>query len=281
MKTGIIDVGGGMRGIYAAGVFDALLDMHIEMDCCIGVSAGSANIVSYLSKQRKRNYVYYTEYSERKEYMSLYNFIHKKEYIDLEYVYGTLSNTNGEYPVDYRTFSQNSSSFFVVATNANTGKPMYFSKEDVHLDDFRILKASCAIPFVCKPQQVYDEYYFDGALSDCVPISFAKEQGCTHIILILTKPVEVIRTSKKDKIIASLIQKKYPESAQALIHRADCYNQAIEKAKKDENICIIAPKDTFGVDTLTKDQKAMDLLYLQGYKDAHKIELFLKKKNLI
>ena len=49
MKTGIVDVGGGLRGIYAAGVFDWCLDQKILFDLCIGVSAGSANVVSYIA----------------------------------------------------------------------------------------------------------------------------------------------------------------------------------------------------------------------------------------
>ena len=44
MKTAIVDVGGGMRGIYAAGVLDYCMDRHITFDLGIGVSAGSANI---------------------------------------------------------------------------------------------------------------------------------------------------------------------------------------------------------------------------------------------
>ena len=55
MKVGIIDVGGGMRDIYGCGVFDYLLDKKIEIDYCVGVSAGSANIASYIAKQRGRN----------------------------------------------------------------------------------------------------------------------------------------------------------------------------------------------------------------------------------
>ena len=49
MKTGIVDVGGGLRGIYAAGGFDWCLDQKILFDLCIGVSAGSANVVSYIA----------------------------------------------------------------------------------------------------------------------------------------------------------------------------------------------------------------------------------------
>lgn len=46
MKTAVVDVGGGMRGIYAAGVLDYCLDQGITFDLGIGVSAGSANISS-------------------------------------------------------------------------------------------------------------------------------------------------------------------------------------------------------------------------------------------
>ena len=67
MKTGIVDVGGGMRGIFAAGVFDYCMDQGICFDLVIGVSAGSANAASFLAGQRGRNYEFYTEYSFEKE----------------------------------------------------------------------------------------------------------------------------------------------------------------------------------------------------------------------
>ena len=51
MKTGVVDVGGGLRDIYGSGVFDYLLEKNIHFDVCFGVSAGSANISSYLSGQ--------------------------------------------------------------------------------------------------------------------------------------------------------------------------------------------------------------------------------------
>lgn len=50
MKTGAVDVGGGLRGVYTAGVFDYCLDQDIRFDLGIGVSAGSANVASYIAK---------------------------------------------------------------------------------------------------------------------------------------------------------------------------------------------------------------------------------------
>ena len=45
---GVVDVGGGLRGVYGAGVFDTCLDEGIAFDYLIGVSAGSANVASFL-----------------------------------------------------------------------------------------------------------------------------------------------------------------------------------------------------------------------------------------
>lgn len=173
MKIGVVDVGGGLRDVYAAGVLDYCLDMELRFDLGIGVSAGSANLFSFIAGQRGRNYPFYTEYPFRKEYMSIRNYLFKKSYLDLDYIYGTLSNSNGENPLDNPKFMANPMEFFAVATNAETGEVKYFSKADVRQDDYSILKASCAIPFVCHPYAVNGVPYYDGALGDAVPIEKA------------------------------------------------------------------------------------------------------------
>ena len=56
MKIGVVDVGGGLRGIYAAGVLDYCMEHGIRFELGIGVSAGSANLASYAAGQIGRNY---------------------------------------------------------------------------------------------------------------------------------------------------------------------------------------------------------------------------------
>ena len=67
-KIGIVDVGGGYRGIYASGVLDYCMDNDIRFDLGIGVSAGSANLISYAAGQRGRNFRFYSKYGLRREY---------------------------------------------------------------------------------------------------------------------------------------------------------------------------------------------------------------------
>ena len=280
MKTGIVDVGGGLRRIYAAGVLDYCMDQGIAFDLGIGVSAGSANLASYGAGQRGRNYQFYTEYAFRKQYMSLGNFVERKSYVDLDYVYGTLSCADGENPLDYAALRDNPMEFYVVATEAETGQARYFDKSHIHQDDYSIMKASSAIPFVCKPYTVEGTAYYDGALSDPVPVEKAFQLGCDRVVLILTKPEHTLRSPKKDEKLAACIRHAHPAAAKALCQRAQRYNESVALARmraRQGKVLIVAPEDTCGVDTLTKDKQALRRLYEMGYADGKKITDYLSK----
>ncbi len=54
MKVGLVLEGGGLRGIFTAGVLDVFLDEHIHIDGAIGVSAGALFGVNLPSKQKGR-----------------------------------------------------------------------------------------------------------------------------------------------------------------------------------------------------------------------------------
>ena len=207
-KCGVVDVGGGWRGIYACGVLDRCMEDGVDFDVAIGVSAGSANLASYTSRQLGRNYRFYTAYGMRPQYAGFRNLILKHTFIDMDYVYSTLSNTDGEDPLDYETFKASPTSFYAVAANADTGEVKYFSEDDIHEDDYDVMKASCAIPGVCHPYLVDGEWYFDGALGDPVPAQKALDLGCQKVVLILTRPVDQIREVGSDQTLAKLIQRK-------------------------------------------------------------------------
>lgn len=278
MKTGIVDVGGGLRGVYAAGIFDRCLDEGIRFDLGIGVSAGSANIASYIAGQKRRNYPFYTEYPFRREYMSFRNFVLKKSYLDLDYIYGTLSSSGGENPLDYPNFMKNPTEFLAVATNALNGNPEYFGKDSLRQDEYDVFKASCAIPFICRPYEIDGIPYYDGALGDTIPIQKAFACGCEKVVLVLTKPRDTLRTSESDEKLARRIRHQYPIAAQKLCRRAEQYNRGVALAKEYEaqgKVLIAAPDDTCGVSTLTRDRDALKRLYKKGYRDAKAILPFL------
>lgn len=269
--TGILDVGGGMRGIFGAGVTDCLLDEKVYLPYCIGVSAGSANLISYIAKQRGRNYRFYTRYAMRPEYMSLQNFLKKRSYFDLDYVYGTLSVTGGEDPVDYDAFFNAGQTLITVATRADDGKPQYFTNADFHTDDLSPLKGSCAIPGVCKPYKVGDSLYFDGGVADPVPVEKALADGCDRLLVVLTKPLDFVKKPEHFRAAYTRALRAYPNIVKELKMRADVYNRGVEKARalaSEGRAVILAPAGGYYVTAFTKNEKKLERLYREGYEAA-------------
>lgn len=279
MKNGIIDVGGGFRDIYGAGVLDYCQDHGIEFDCAIGVSAGSANLVTFLARQRGRSYKFYTEYAFRKEYASLGNFLRTGSYVDLDYAYGTLSNEGGEYPLDFKAFRENPCDFICVACDARTGLPIYHPKSRVRTNDCDALKQSSALPVFIKPYVVDGTPGFDGGIVDPIPLARAFAEGCDRVVLILTRPVDTPREQKKDRNPARVLARHWPQAAERLLDRWRVYNEGVELAKayqKQGRVLIVAPDDTCGLSTLSRSREKLELLYQKGLKDAEAIEGFLK-----
>ena len=279
-KLGIIDVGGGTRGIFGAGVLDRLMELGIRADYFAGVSAGSANGASYLAGQKGRNYVFYNDYAFRKEYMSRENLIKTGSFIDLDYVYSTLSNDDGEYPLDYDSMMGNPCKFEIIATNAVTGRPMYFRKDEIKRNHYDFFKASCCVPALNKPYYIGKIPCYDGGISDPVPFKRALRAGCDKIIVILTKPRDTVRSSGKDRLLSASIALEYPKAAEAWVNRSSVYNDEIAEVfelEKEGKAYIAAPENIGDLKTLSQDHEALEDLYYQGKKAAAGIPAFLEK----
>ena len=278
MKTGIVDVGGGTRGIYGAGVFDRLIEDGVQVDHTIGVSAGSANAASYLAGQKGRNYRFYNDYAFRKEYMSVSNLVRTGSYIDFDYIYSTLSDADGEDPLDYEAMMRNPAGMDVVATDAETGETVYFTKEDLEKNNYFPMKASCCVPVIDQPYPVKGRSYFDGGLSNPIPYDRAFAQGCDKVVVILTRPKEDFRDGARDRAMARLLHKTYPAIEELLCARCDRYNLQLGKLlqlEKDGKALIVAPDDISGLKTLSKDHASLETLYRKGWENGAAIRPFL------
>lgn len=274
----MIDVGGGFRAIFGAGVMDRCLEDGIAFDHCYGVSAGSANMVSFIAEQHGRNHKFYTEYAFRKEYASLNSYVKHHNFANLDYIYGTLSNHDGEYPVDYAAFEKNPTGFTVIACNAEDGSAKYFDKSDVHYDDFNVIKASSAVPVACEPYMIDGVPYYDGGIADPVPVQKALDDGYDRVVLVLTRLKDVLREQKKDIAPAKILRRTYPAAAERLMERYKTYNDEVALAKRYEQeglVLILAPDDLYGLSTLSKSFEGLERMYRKGYADAEAIPEFL------
>ena len=280
MKSALIDVGGGMRAVYGAGIYDYLMDNGLfPFSFGIGVSAGAADLATYFARQRGRVLRFYTVYPGRKEYMGLWPLLRHGTFMNLRYIYEELSNPGKEDPFDADAFLAAKEDMAFVATDAATGKPLYFPKESLRKGDLRVLEASSALPVACRPIELGGSLCYDGGITDPIPYMKAFEMGADKVVAILTKPRHFHREPGKDRWIADAISRKYPEAGRAMALRAETYNRQLdgmERYEKEGRLLAIAPDDTCGVTTLRHRHDDIMRLYGKGYKDAERIMPFLQ-----
>ena len=170
MKTGLVLEGGALRTIFSSGVCDALLDKGLPLpDYTVGVSAGIAYGVSYLSRQSRRNLKLVTTYANDRRYMGWRNMADRRNrsYFGLKFAYETIPNQL--LPFDYETFAAYPGTVEAVVTNLNTGKAEYLPvpRRDAHN---LLLQATCAIPMMFPIIELDGQSYLDGGCADALSL---------------------------------------------------------------------------------------------------------------
>lgn len=280
-KIGLILEGGGMRGIYTAGVLDFFIEKNIEVDITIGVSAGSCHASSYLSKQYKRAYNATVDYINDKRYLSFSNLIKTGSIFGMDFMFNKIPNELNIY--DYDTFAKSKSKFVVVATNCETGSPEYFELNDLK-KEIIYMQASCSIPMFANIVEIDDFKLVDGGVSDSIPIEYALNQGYKKNIVVLTRDITYKKNKQKFLSIVNRKYKKYPNLIKSIENRHLNYNKSlnlVNQLEKDGDVLVIRPKEPVNVSQIEKNAKKLTSLYEEGYDDAKelydKILDFIKK----
>lgn len=273
MKIGLVVEGGGMKCAYNAAILDALLDHNITFAYCIGVSGGSGNLASYLAGQRGRNLRFFMEHIHNPGYLGLRNFLKTGNLFGLQYIYGTLTNSTGKAPLDFPTLKNNPAEYEVVVTNALTGKTEYFGKETMAQDDYRLIMASSAIPAACRPVELNKIPYFDGGLSDAIPIARALEKGCDRLVVILSKMRDYVRKPQGMRFLYTLRCHRYPQIISLIDHRHIAYNQNLQEVfalEREGKAFVFAPSRPIHVGTYSMNEQTERDLYALGMEDFSK-----------
>lgn len=279
--VGIVFEGGGLRGIFAAGVIDYLLDNDIIIKNVIGVSAGACHACSYVSGQRGRSYAVSTDYLDDKRYMSFESLRKTGDLFGSDFIYHEIPEKL--YPLDNEHFKESGITFRAGVTNCITGKPEYLEVKDL-IEDVDVVRASSSLPLIARMVEINGVPYMDGGISDSVPVKALESFGCKKNIVVLTRPVGYRK--EKEKMIAAVKIKyrKFPKMVEALERRAESYNEDmdyIEQGVENGTIFRIAPMGDLNIGRLEKNHEKLRKAYQEGYYVAEglgkKLEEFLAK----
>lgn len=256
--------GGTFRPIFSAGAMDALLDLGLEFDYVIGVSAGICNGFSYVSKQKGRNLEVVRQFRHDKRYMGKRHFIKERSLFGIDFIYNQIPNTL--IPFDYETFKSNPCQILVGVTNVESGKCEYLDGKQTDESNV-ILQATCAIPFVFPTIKIGQNKYYDGGLSDPIPIRKAIKDGNEKHLILLTRTKEYCKELNKSSLLAAkTVRHIYPKLESVLLNRHLLYNETVafcDKLEEEGKAVLIRP--TYELDSMEEDIGQLEKNYQAGY----------------
>lgn len=268
IEAGLVVEGGGMRGVYTAGVLDYFMEKNLYFDDCYGVSAGACHISSYVSKQIGRSMKVTLDYINDKRYCSVNSLIKTGDMFGVEMLYDIIPNKLELY--DYETFNKFKGNFYSVVTNCKTGKAEYIKIKDMKKDIIAV-RASSSLPLLSRVVEINGEKYLDGGITDSIPIKKSIEDNHRKNVVILTRDKTYRKKKSSFSPIFKLKYRKYPNLVNAIENRYKMYNNTldfIEEKVKTGEVFVIQPKEPVHISRVEKDKTKLKELYDKGYNDA-------------
>ncbi len=285
MKNGLVMEGGGMRGVFTAGVIDVFMENGIDFDGAVGVSAGACFGFNIKSRQIGRALRYNVNYCRDKRYCSWYSFLTSGDIFNVDFCYREIPFELD--PVDFEAFKNNPLVFYAVCTDLETGGPYYARIDHCDARDFDLIRASASLPMVSHIVEVDGHLLQDGGTADSIPLRFFESEGYERNIVITTRPRDYIKKKSSVSSFMAWLYRKYPNYARAIKERHVMYNKEtayVYRREKEGAALVIAPDAPVPADRIEHDPEKLKATYEIGRRAAlsrlEEIRAFLNGENL-
>ncbi len=273
--------GGGLRGMFSAGVFEAFLQKDLFFPYITAVSAGACNILSYMSSQPLRTRQIIQKYVTDPRYFGLRNLLKQGSIFGFDFMFGEMSKDL--LPFDYSAFRSYEGLLEVGATDCRTGNAVWFNQSSFD-DNFLPVRASASMPFLAPVVHYRGYELLDGGLTEPIPVGRALNAGYEKFVIVLTRNSGYYKKQSIPQWLIKLWYKKYPRLWEAVAQRPDRYNKQLalaEKLAQEGKAVIIRPRRPLKTGKL--DAKPDKLLALHdhgtecGLEACEKINALLKR----
>lgn len=213
-RTALVLSGGGSRGAYQCGVWQALDELGIKIDIVVGVSVGALNgamvmdgdvvKTANLWRQMETDMVFDVENDA-----GLPEIVH-------EMLINHGAGTSGlqelvEKYVDEDSVRRSPIDFGLLTIEIPSMKPLYLWKEDIpegRLGDY--ITASASLFPALQAHEIDGKYYIDGGYEDVMPVLMPLEKGATDIIAVYLRAAgKLKRQNLKKAPNLTLIESKW------------------------------------------------------------------------
>ena len=268
MKTCLVLEGGAMRGMYTAGALDVFYNAGIQFDGIIGVSAGAAFGVNYLSRQPGRVIRYNKRFNADHHYMGLIPLLKTGNIVDTEYAYEKVPRELD--PFDGDTFDASGVPFWAVVTNVETGQPEYIRLEHA-MAQMDVIRASASMPFVSQPVKIGGKLYLDGGVADSIPFRAAEKLGFDRVVVILTRDKSYVKKAHEPQAHRPVVQALSRAGMEQLKNRHSVYNNALRELlnwEQQGKAWVLHPSQPIEIGRLERRSDKLQAVYDLGTGDA-------------
>ena len=266
-KTGLVLEGGGMRGLFTAGILDVLMENNVTFDGVVGVSAGATFGCNFISHQIGRTLRYNMSQRKNPKYMGIRSLIQTGDYVGGEYAYHVLPTKLDVF--DFEAFEKNPTEFHVVTTNVRTGEAIYHRIDKVDYTGMEWIRASASMPIISRPVAIGDYEMLDGGIADSIPLRYFESEGFKRNIVILTQPKGFKKKLTKLMPVFKATMRKYPAIIEGMSKRHLMYNRELDYISQQQmagKCLVICPSATLPIGRTSLNAKKMQHVYDMGRK---------------
>nr|WP_280396514.1 patatin family protein [Nocardia carnea] len=181
--------GGGSRGVYSSGMVHALEELGLAkiFDAVYGTSAGAINAAWLLCGRAGRGMKAWTDAAIMRRAIDPMRMLRGRPAFDLNFLVHKVYD--GLHPMDFPAILANETTFHPIATDIGTGLPVDLHPYIMDKDTLKTaLRASSGLPLLAGPPVALGgRRYFDGGLSETVPVRSALKGGATHALILRTR----------------------------------------------------------------------------------------------
>lgn len=267
MKCGLVLEGGGMRGLFTAGVLDELMEQGLDhsFQGAVGVSAGACFGVNIKSGQQGRALRYNIQMCGNPNYISLRSLLTTGNLINAEFCYHTVPMQIDVF--DGEAFARHPMEFHLVCTDCHTGQPVYHTIDHVDYEVLEWIRASASLPMVSRPVVLGGHTMLDGGISDSIPLRYFQQQGYDRNIVILTQPLGYRKQPTPAMWMVKLLMHRYPKVIECMQHRHEMYNAELDYVMQQAaqgNTLIIAPPEKLDIGRVEQNPDKLRLVTRLG-----------------
>lgn len=273
LQAGLVLEGGGMRGVYTAGVLDFFLDKELDFARVYGISAGACNALRYLSRDRGAYVQITKQFCNDPRYCGMRSLLTTGSLFNWDFAFYEIPEKH--VPYSYDTFHNSPMKLYVGATDCTTGRCSWFTQADGY-DLIGCSIASSSMPLVSPMQQLRDpesgqlRRYLDGGIADSIPVERAAQDGLP-LVVVLTRNEGYQKKKNPMLPMMRVKYRRYPRLVEAMEHRHEVYNASLARCREMEQAgqaVIIRPTEPMEIGRVEHDTEKLQKAYENGYADA-------------